>query len=185
MFRSRTIWSSPVGGPYLSTFYSLETVTPQALVDAIGAFWGVIDGVIDSSVSWAVEASVDTILPTTGSLTASTGVTPPSGFGALPGDMGPAAAQGLVRWTTDAVVNGRRVRGRTFVPGISDGVPTEGRLPSATIATWLAAANTLRADADLVVWHRPGPLGVPPGSAHEVTGAGVWNEFAVLTSRRD
>lgn len=188
MYRSRVVWASPVGGPYLSTHFAdnafTPTVTHQQFVDAIGAFWGVIDGSIDSNVTWSVEGSVDEIDAATGNLIASVAVTPPSGVGGLPGDMGPAASQGLVRWITSGIVGGRRVRGRTFIPGLSEGISTEGRLGPATIATFLGAANTLRTDVPLVVWHRPTPPAAD-GSAHRVESAAVWNEFAMLTSRRD
>jgi hypothetical protein len=91
-------------------------------------------------------------------------------------------------WNTGAIVNGRRVRGRTFLGPLDNScLQNDGTLSSSSIthANALGAAWT---DAGLTttlscVWHRP--VGGTGGSNHEIISATVRDKFAVLRSRRD
>lgn len=185
MLRQRVTWSAPVGGPYLSTFYALEG-DPQAFADAVGDFLGAADAVIASTVSWSLEAQVDELNAATGALLDAHGTTGESGSGASTADPLPAVAQGLVRWVTGAVINGHRVRGRTFLPGVSEQFAAGQVFAAAGISTVLAAATAyVGFTGTPVVWHRP--TGDPPagGQAVPIASAAVWNQFAYLSSRRD
>jgi len=189
VLRVRTIWASPTGGPYFTNHYFLvgsdgDAVTAQAAATAVGDFWESIDATINLAVAWSVQVNVDLLDSTNGALLDTFAVIAASGAGDSTGDMLPSAAQGLVRWATDAVIDGRRVRGRTFIPGVSEAFAAAGVPAPTFLSTALTAATTL-AGQDLSVWHRP--TGDPPsgGAAVPVTGAAVWNQFAVLTSRRD
>lgn len=99
-----------------------------------------------------------------------------------------AAAGACVNWSTANALNGRRVRGRTFlVPIGSAGLDTNGTLGAQFLTDMRAAANVLHADgADyrLVVWHRPSVLGID-GGAYDVISSSINDKTAILTSRRD
>lgn len=90
----------------------------------------------------------------------------------------PPATQALIEWQTGSVVAGRRLRGRTFIGGLTEDHSDNG-VPKATWASTLAAeAVTLSAESMEIF--SPTHL-----VEHGCTGATVWNQFAVLRSRRD
>lgn len=91
----------------------------------------------------------------------------------------PDATQGLLRFRTGLIRNGRRVQGRAFIPGIVRLASVAGNNGDAAAWTNDAAALPL---SPLVVWSRPGPAGA--GVAAQVTSVDCWTEFAVLRRRR-
>jgi hypothetical protein len=109
-----------------------------------------------------------------------------------------AAAGAIVSWFTGAVMDGHRVRGRTFLVPLS-GIAYDGAgaLSDATQTTISLAAVGLvtAATGNLSVWHRPkfGPVPVGggarplirPGGQATVTSSSVPKKMAVLRSRRD
>lgn len=94
-----------------------------------------------------------------------------------------------VNWKTDAVVNGRKLRGRTFMVPLQSlpSFDTTGSLGVAALITMRAAATALVNDTSgmpFVVWHRPSPGGTD-GASGTVVAATVNDMTAVLRSRRD
>jgi hypothetical protein len=125
---------------------------------------------------------------TTGVLTGTfTGTTPGTVTGTFASDALPRQTQGLVRIGTNTVVNGRRLRGRLFIPGPGEGDNDTGGTPSSGYTTAVTSAFagllTVGATTSLpVVWHRPGPGGAGASSLWtSVTTAPTWS---VLRSRR-
>ena len=93
------------------------------------------------------------------------------------------ASSVLVRWITDNVTNGRRVQGRTFLPGLSTIALVNGGV-AANVRQALtdAAAELIAEDVGFGVWHRPAGEGL--GSLSVATAANVWDEFGVVRNRR-
>ena len=183
MYRVRTVFTGTPGAPYLSTMYFAQSAgTAQQAATAVGVFWGAVDAVLSNSMNWATEADVAIVNAADGAVTAAVATTTSLGTGSLPGAQLPRASQGLIRWLTGVYVAGRQVRGRTFVPGLTeDANTTDGILVPATAATIDAACATLigSANADLEVWSRS------LGQSNVATVGTTWAEFAVLRSRRD
>lgn len=181
MYRIRTVWTGFSGAPGVSTMYFAEGGgTAQQAATAVGTFWGSVDNFIVSALSWRVENAVTLIDGTTGQATGVTQVSGPNGQGAATGDMVPRVAQALIRWRTGSFFGGREIRGRTFIPGISESNAI-GTLSTAAISGIDAAAAALVGDANslLLVWSRSHFL-------EEVVDAWeTWTEFASLRSRRD
>lgn len=99
------------------------------------------------------------------------------------------ATMGLIRYTTGGIVNGKRVIGRTFVPGIAAGFLEDGNFDAACVANLSAAGALLAAGSQMVVWARPlkdATTGVllRPGTTWDISGATGWSEAAVLRRRR-
>lgn len=197
MLRVETIFTGPAGSPWLSVMYFSGTDqagADQAVAD-VGAFWGAVDAGMSSAVSWSTNPDVQVLDAATGALTDAFSTTPQAGSGASAGDMLPTAAQALLRWRTSGIVNGRIVRGRTNVPGVTEAFAAAGRPIAAYITTLNTAAAALLAGASIFqVWSRPhvqdfddSPTSPPTraGSAHVVTSGSAWSEFAVQRSRRD
>jgi len=175
--------------------YSIDTVTLPA---SVHNFWDALKGSLPTDFHAQVEGAGDIIEDTTGELTGAwTGVQPLQVVGLVGGSY--AAPVGLVvDWLTSTILDGKRVRGKTFVVPVggssfeSDGSPDAG-----TIATFQAAGAALIAAEGglLCVWHRPRVARPADGSrpavtaragGHaEVTSCSVPNLAAVLRSRRD
>jgi hypothetical protein len=197
MLRVRTVFSGAPGSPWLNTMYFVGNT--QALADAavvdVGAYWGAVDAFIVNTVSWATEGDVADIDHSTGELVQTFGTTPASGSGGSAVEVLPTATQGLHRWTTAGVVVGRRVRGRTFIPGLSETANVNGVWTSSQRTTVNAAGAALIASAasEFAIWSRPHPgdpdaeppIAARAGTAHIVTSGSTWDRFAVQRSRRD
>lgn len=99
-----------------------------------------------------------------------------------------SATGGCITWRTVGVVNGRKLRGRTFLVPLGNGTfDTNGTLLAAVVTGMTTAGNNLAnatTGIDLAVWHRPAPGGTD-GIAAGVTSCSVTDKTAVLRSRRD
>lgn len=99
----------------------------------------------------------------------------------------PLQTQGLLRFGTSTVLNGRRVRGRLFLPcpceNMNDSV---GNPVSSYVSAWNTAGGTLFTPGATtsfpVVWHRPGPGGA--GGHAAITAVSCSGTWSVLRSRR-
>lgn len=182
MLRVRVVWNGIGGTPYLTTHYFVGTTQTEAddAVTATGNFWGALDNVLDSGMSWATDPEVTVIDFVSGAPLGAFTTTPVVGTGSVSSNALGFALQGLIRWRTGVFVGGREIRGRTFVPGITatgggDGVPA-----AATITAMNNAATAFIAATPsvLVVWSRQ------HGQDEPATSGSAWTQFAVLRSRR-
>lgn len=137
------------------------------------------------NVTFTVPNGGDILLDTTGVLT---GAWTDTGGGTVTGTGTGGFAIGVgarVVWGTSGIVNGRRVKGSTFlVPLMSGSFETDGRLRAATIAalnTPLQAFHTSMG-TNQVIWSRPVPG--RSGSSSTVTSATIPVNPATLRSRR-
>lgn len=185
MMRVRVIIGAQSGGPYLAThfFGGTDLAGAQAASDAIAAFWTTVSVQLANTHTWATSSTVDLVDPVTGKTTAAQVVTTVNGTGGVsPANLAPVATQGLIRWHTNTFVDGKEVRGRTFIPSISTTrVATDGSPAGTLTGAMNSAAATLIAAAgsDLVVWSKK------HGVAYSALSGSAWNKFAVLRSRRD
>jgi hypothetical protein len=111
------------------------------------------------------------------------------------GDALPHSQQALVQWATNGIVHNRRVRGRTFIPGVLESENSATGTPTAGIDTPLqTAVDTLLSTMSgrMRIWSRPLTLDPPDpnnpnrqGSAWPITGGNVASYWAILRSRRD
>lgn len=189
--RVRTVLGGLVQGGGVSTHYFTvlgpDAVEAQPLIDAIDDFWVTLAPSIASQVTFSVEGQVDILDVETGDL-----VTSVSGTGTAPGPFGggasplPPQTQGLLRWVTGVVIGGRRVYGRTFIPGPMQNLTGDNVIgPNAATRTlWLTAANALIGEFDpeiyaLAVWSRKNGQAVP------IQSPAVGAKWSYLSSRRD
>ena len=182
--RLRVAWSgNAVVGPGLTTFY----VDPSfsAVPAAVVTFLQDIDNYIPTGVTWTVPSGGDILDDATGDLIGAwtgTGGSSVNSIGS--GDY----AQGVgarIRYSTNGIVAGRRVRGATFVVPLLASLYSGAGILDSTVVTGLqTAANVLLGTAagDLLVWSRPAPGRA--GSSHSITSAVVPNQISWLRSRR-
>ncbi len=176
-------WTGFAGAPGYSVFYA----TPDmGISGVIKTFFESMKTLIPSVINIASPTTGDRLNELSGQLTGTwTGGVGGSTQGTGGGDFaGPAGLS--ITWLTDGVVNGRRVRGRTFiVPIIATSYDNTGSLDTGVVSQAQSAADALvtAAAGNLLVWHRPVNGG--GGSVHPVTGARVADKAAILRSRRD
>lgn len=181
MYRVRVNFSGISGSPYVATHYfEILGGTAQQAATAVGTFWGAVDNVLSNNLQWDLDTAVYSIDAATGQPFDVVQVTPASGTGGVAGDILSPASQGLISWRTGVFTNGRELRGRTFLPAIpeaqSTGAPIAGFITAVSTA---AGAFIADANSDLQVYSRK------HGVHASAVGGGVWNEWAVLRSRRD
>jgi hypothetical protein len=198
MYRVRSLWTGFSGAPGYTNMY-FGTTDPllagaSLAVSDVRAFWQSIVSLFPDDVQINVEANVQVVDDATGLIENELSATPVSSVNgsATTGYAAPVGAS--IEWRTAAYVNGRRVKGRTYVvPILGGSFETDGTLgPTQLGLLQTSAAAFIAAASNFVVWHRPreASAGPPPvsasaGSLHLVTAASVSDRAAVLRSRRD
>ena len=184
MLRARTTFTGTTGAPWLSTMYFIAATENQAAADAViaavGAFWGAVDARLGTAIQWTTDPSV-AVLDLDGTQTGAFATTPQVGTGASATELMPPANQILLRLRTNLFVGGREIRGRIFVPGNTEADATAGLVASAAQTAVNVAAAALIADAN-TIWAVWSPTNA---TATAVVSATAWSQWAVLRSRRD
>lgn len=198
MLKVTAMWNGTGAGTAFSNFYFDQNViaTPGAIAsaNAVRAFFASFaGGYLPMGISVQVMPNVGLIEPETGVLTDEIAVPQPAVVNGGANTERAAPAGAVVNWKTSTVIEGRRLRGKTFlVPLALNAYDVDGTLKPATGTALQAAAagliGSVLADfRQLVVWHRPvGPKGAPKtgGSIATVTSSSVSDRVAILTSRR-
>jgi hypothetical protein len=180
--RLRVSWTGFSGGPGVSTFFATAAAD---LMGPLNDWLFSMANNIPPDVTLTIEPEVDQIEDTTGVLVDSAVITPGDARHGI-GDAVYAAPVGLVsNWLTSTVVDGHRLRGRTYVVPLSGtSFDSAGNLESDVHTSLAGASDTLvtAAGGSLLVWHRPkhGAGGV----SAPVTSAFMPALAAILTSRR-
>lgn len=185
MFEVIVDWTFVGSSGGVSVLYFDEGATINSIRDAVGVWITAYAQQADIVTRGTVRTSGRTVDPDTGTLTGFwNDGRAKTALGINTGGAVANSTMALVQWLTDDVVNGRRVRGRTYMPGISSKALQSGELAASYVAALQTAAQAL-ADAAVGfgVWHRPN--GGSSGELYLVTDALVWREFAVLRGRRN
>lgn len=186
VLRVSTEWSGTMQGlPYFSNLYFGGTTDGEAdaAVAAVTAFWQAVDDRVANNLTWTISSDVESIDLLTGNVIAVFSTPGGTGSGAETGDLAPPYTQGLIRWRTGVYSGGREVRGRTFIPGVTENQNTEG----VPVATYISG-NATAAQTLITASAPAGNLRVYSPTkqlASTVTSASTWNQWAVLRSRRD
>lgn len=155
---------------------------PAEIADAYTA----LAAIIPAGVTMSVPGSGDLFDDTTGTLT---GVWTAPGAEVVPGTAPSSCARGVgacVGWQTGGIINGRRLRGRTFlVPLTVNAYDLDGTITPSSLAVCNSFADLLMASGPLAVWHRPTEAAPASGNSYGVTSRRVRDKVAFLGSRRD
>jgi hypothetical protein len=175
--------------------YSLDVAT---FLPSLHTFWGEVAMKLPNDVAIQAENAGDIISDATGDLVGAWTADAVGNDGGIDSNPYAAPSGAVVTWLTAQVLDGRRLRGRTFiVPLAGSKYQSDGSLDAATISVIQAAANQLISaqSSSFVIWHRPFAGSPAVGSraarpAHDgghafVTSAVVHDFTAVLRSRRD
>lgn len=179
------MFSGVAGTPWYSNMYfTWVTGTEQDALDAVAAFWGAVDANMGLAVDWATEDDIAVIDDATGQITAIEVGSGGSGTGGAAQDLLPLQTQGLIHLLTGSFLNGRQVRGRCFVPGLTENANDGSGLMLAATQTSIQTAI----DALIAASSTPGPLRVFSRknlTSLVVESATVPTKWSVLRSRRD
>lgn len=183
MLRIRTIFSGVQGSPWVSTMFFGGTEDQTAANNAnaaVGVFWNAVDTLMDTSVVWTTSSEVARI-GLDGAQTGLFAVTPVASQGQSVADALPWATQAVIKWRTGSFLGGRELRGRTFVPGLTEATASEGSPSVGTVNTINAAAAALIADAnsEFLVWSRR------YAASSQASSGSTWTQWGVMRSRRD
>lgn len=164
----RVNWAIPNAGPAQSSFHvtsATEANATQIALD-IRTLYNALAGGIPNEVTVSFEPVANIIDTPTGQITAQLTVSPPADVVGLATGTWAAGTGARIDWLTSRYLNGRNVRGRTFiVPLAVNSFGTDGRVVPTSVANLTSAGNDLIDDlighgTSLCVYSRPRP-GVP------------------------
>lgn len=183
MLHVRTIFTGVAGLPGYSNLYFQGDTLSEATgaANAVQAFYLAIRGFQSNLFRAQVQSEVAVVDPTTGNTTDVLSVpAQPLISGAANAALLPPGAQAVVRFSTPLFRAGRRVQGRTNVPGWTTSANDPAGAPSAQLLGDLrTAAAALIADTNsvLVVYSPTG------GVFGAVSGSSVLSRWGTLRSR--
>lgn len=180
-------WSGTpvVGGGVNVLYFAADSGVPDPA--AIRAAYDAMKTSLPPSVTIQVAGSGNVIEDTTGVLQSVwSGTTPTAVTGTSGAAQSAAGVGACVNWLTGGIVNGRKLRGRTFLVPLSVGsYDDQGTLESATVTRLNSFAAAMMASGPLAVWHRPTTAGGSDGNSYGVISHTVRDHVAFLGSRRD
>lgn len=187
MLRVRTVFTGVPGTPWYSNLYFTGTTAENASTahDLVAGFWAAVAPLMISDIDYVVESEVLSIDPATGDAIVAFNRTAATGSGGSATEWMPLATQALIRLRTGVFVDGRRVNGRVFVGGLTEAANDYSSPTSTVITTLTTAAEGMLGIGEppeapaLGVWTKKN------GNIFPVNSVSVWEQFAVLRSRRD
>jgi len=195
MNRMTMTWSGFSGAPGYTNLHFSAALTPTSTelsqtATKVHDFFYAWRSFLPNAVTINFPSELEEFSTTTGELVGTHGFTAPAAVVGTGGSAVFSSAVGAcVNWKTNTVVNGRKLRGRTFMVPLQSlpSFDADGSLNPSARLTMLTACTNLMNDATglpLFIWHRPSPGG-SDGAAGSVTATTINDKTAVLRSRRD
>jgi hypothetical protein len=180
--RYRTVFSGVAGTPWYSNIFFDENVTSSPLYgEFVADFWTALNAVMCTPVTWSVIPEVAFIDDATGQIIDLSTWAGEGGSAANTNEDMPYANQALINWRTGTYLAGRELRGKTFVPALTQAANDNGQLIAGTRASIDAAAEELISDGNGAMRvFSPTHLTSSP-----ITSSDVPAKIAILRSRRD
>jgi hypothetical protein len=180
----RSVWAGVAGAPYYTTLRAFHgnDLTAEAFSDAWDTALTARAVDFPSFMSVVIQPELRLIDSVTGDLIGTEVTTGNTFAGSSSGDPLPRASQALIKWSTSQIVAGRRLRGRTFLPTVIESFNTSaGKVDASLISAWATVLSSFitACQGELCVWSRT------HGTVASVTAGVLWDEWAVLRSRRD
>lgn len=174
MMEYRIPWSIPNAGPSVTTLHfqgTLDASTAEHVANTTRAFFDSLKGTLPDDVTINFDSEVREIRESDGQLIGVETVAAPLPVTGTVTGTWPAGTGYRIVWQTPRIIDGRRVRGTTFIVPIGSGLfTTGGQLSNALISdvTPKAAAylnNLVAGGVTLAVYSRPTPsrLGTSSG----------------------
>lgn len=183
MYEYRAIWSGTTGGTGYSVFHFDGAGSATAIPALVHTFFDGNKAFLPNEVSIDFDAEVIQ-KANDGTLIGAVAVTPPTTVVGQSASAFSMPAGLRVTWETGTIVNGRRLRGRTYIVPSVGAADATGTPSTASMAALKTAADALINasvinNTPLAVWSRAN------SAVMAVTSAVVSDRTAVLRSRRD
>lgn len=179
-----THWVTASGSSDRTVMFFDPDIAVEDQRDAIADFFAGTEAARGTTTNWFIETAGRVLDTATGAVTGAwTDARTKAGVGTTSGAVVPDSSQIVMRWLTAVVVDGRFLRGRTFIPGSAIGAVSQGNVGAGTVSLYNTEGQAL-ADAlvGFSIWHRP--TSGAGGTSQPVLTADCWNEFGVLRRRR-
>lgn len=185
MIRVTSEWTGGTGAPYYTTqhFGGSTAGEATAAANAVRNFWFQLENQLSNTLSVSVQDDVPLVDPVTGQIIQMfSAPTAPVSFTSTEQVL-PWTTQALFRLRTGDFVAGRELRGKLFMPGSTENRSLDGVPDNAWVTllngNWTFSYGGLPSSNLPVVWSPT------HGVFSNVTSATVWDQWAVLRSRRD
>lgn len=192
--RVHVVFAGFGGAPGMATHYfrlggqwNWNGYKQECLDDVKGAYDN-LQSLWPTTFTYTVLSEIDLINEETGQIEQTLTGQQLAGAGTTDAGLGPLAAGLCVTWRTEGVVNGKHVRGRTFIVPVvvgaagGDGTPTSAALAAAD-AYAVDLEGAFSPWGNPVIWSRP--TASRAGTAWDIYMHTLSDKFAVLRSRRD
>ena len=179
-------WSgTPIVGLAVNVLhYAGDVGAPNAA--AIRTAYQTLSSILSTGVTITVPDSGEVLEDTTGVLEDVWTSTAGAPFAGGAGGVVAAGVGACITWKTGGIIDGRRLRGRTFiVPLSSTAYEANGTLTAAALTALTNFGNSMMASGPLAVWHRPTSEAAADGNSYGVVSFSVREKVAFLSSRRD
>lgn len=187
LIRHTAVWEGTIGLPGYSQFYQSIANTPSTSAQnghtAVRSFFSAIVGAIPGEVTVTVDPVYQTLDDATGEIQSEATVGTPSQVVVGANGGGFSSQVGvLMEWLTGTYIDGRRLRGRTYLVPIAGQFDLDGTITDGGMAIFQAAWPWITEDQeDFRVWHRP--VNGSGGSSAAITSGVVRDHACVLRSR--
>lgn len=187
------VWTGWSGGPGFSNFYFGGNAAGSQLDSAaarVHAFFSAITLCLPTPITITIQPTAQNLTPGDGQISDEKPIATPGApiVGAGGTDFASPVGACII-WRTGTTVNGRLLKGKTFLVPLATSVyDVDGTLDPSRLtelrqaATQLATSPGSAPELDLVVWHRP--VAGSGGSMAPVISATVNDRAAILKSRR-
>jgi hypothetical protein len=185
LFKVDSTITNFTGAPYYSQLYfsKLPGILPESATAHVHAFWNSYKAYMYDSCTVTVEPLVYVIDLDTGATVDAVMTDPEDTVAGSDGGAAlPTFTQGLARFSTGVWFAGRQLKGRMFLPGITEnnndsGVPAGGYVTA--VSEYIATLATPTLSVIPVVYSRTHHVAAP------MQGGSLWGKWATLRSRRD
>lgn len=190
--RVRTAFTGAPGSPWVNTmhFPGAAQADANTAAAAVRSFWAAIQSSFAAPLHIQVEPEVEQFTDSTGVITAVYNTETASLDASGSGEPLPYMSQAIIRLRTGVFQDGREIRGRIYVPALTEGHNLAG-VPSNPLISILNTAMGPLLPL-IAVYQRPraAQVGPPvvtarPGSINPATAFSVAPYWGVLRSRRD
>lgn len=183
MNRVRVVWTGVPGTPWYSNLYTLASaVTPPEAISRANTLISALRNNVTTAVTARIEGDVSQIESLTGQTVGVTSLPFVDLTGTSATNRLPSATQLVTQLLTGQFLNGRQVRGRFYLGGLTVGSATSvgTPTPAALAALDTAWSNYVVSNVNgAVIWSRKNGAAVP------ITFVNTWEQFGQQRSRRD
>lgn len=178
-------WTTPAGNKGRTiTYFAADAASIEAQRAALDDFLSAYVAYCANTVSYTVERFGRVIQDSNGQHIADwNGSLNLTAQGTQTDGPVPDVAQVLAKWSTEYFGGGRRLQGRTFLPGLARANVEGGNVATGVLTAVVTAGKALAgAGVGFGIWHRPKATGA--GSFALVTDCTAWTEMATQRRRR-